>query len=86
MRHKTTLAALLAAAVLAGCGDSGEPAVGKCTNSDPDLGVQVVGIEVVDCDDDSATTRITREVQDGTACEEGRLTYDEKIFCTEPLQ
>ena len=85
MRRKTTFAAALAAAALIGCGDSGEPAVGKCTNSDLDLTVQVVAIEIVDCDDDSATTKIVKEVQDGTACEEGRLTYGEKIFCTEPL-
>ncbi|HVL94553.1 MAG TPA: hypothetical protein VM266_01700 [Solirubrobacteraceae bacterium] len=74
------------AAFAFGCGGAGEPAAGKCTNADPDLGVQVVGIEVVDCDDSKATTKIVREVENGADCQDGRMSYGEQTFCTEPLK
>jgi hypothetical protein len=76
--------ALLLTLVATGCGSSG-PEVGKCTNQDPDLTVQVVELEVVDCDDGDATQRITKKsTQDGADCEQGRLTADDEVFCTEP--
>lgn len=76
------------AAVAAGCGEV-TAEVGKCTNSDPELMVQVVAIEIVECDDDAATTKLVKETKDTAECEKGRLTVEldgeKKIFCTEPL-
>jgi hypothetical protein len=79
-------AALLAALALAvaACG-AAEAEVGKCTNADPELTVQVVEIEIVDCDSDDATEKIVREVKDGSECEEASLTSGDTVFCTEPL-
>jgi hypothetical protein len=84
LRRLLAAATLTAALVVAGCGAQ-EAAVGKCTNADPDLGVQVVEIEIVDCDSDEATEKIVREVEDGSECEEARLTAGDKTFCTEAL-
>jgi hypothetical protein len=83
-RLAVVLPAALALAVAA-CGGAGEAEVGKCTNADPDLTVQVVEIEIVDCDSDEATEKIVREVQDGSECEAASLTSGEQVFCTEPL-
>jgi hypothetical protein len=84
LRYVIALASTVGAAALAGCG-SAEAEVGKCTNADPDLGVQVVDIKIVDCGDSEATEKIVKEVKDGSECEQGRLTVDDKTFCTEPL-
>jgi hypothetical protein len=85
MRSKW-VTALLAAAALAGCGSAGGPEVGKCTNSDPDLGVEL-DVQIVDCDDDDATTKIVKEAENRADCESGTLRSEDhdKIFCTEPL-
>ena len=83
-RRLCAAAALSAALFVVGCGTQ-EAEVGKCTNADPDLTVQVVEIEIVDCDSDEATEKIVREVQDGAECEQARLTVGDKTFCTEPL-
>jgi len=81
-----TIPALALAAALAGCSGSGEPAVGKCTNADPNLGVEL-SVEIVGCDDDDATTKIVKEVADGVKeCDSGRLKFEDKTFCTEPLK
>ncbi len=77
-------AAVVAAVALAGCG-SNTPAVGKCTNTDPARGVDL-NVEIVDCDSSDATTKLVKETQDRSECEFGRLTYGEKVFCTEPLK
>ncbi len=75
----------IVALALAGCGSSG-PAVGKCTNSDPNLGVEL-DVKVVDCGDSSATTMITKQAKTAAECDSGQLkTSDNKIFCTEPLK
>ena len=84
LRPLCAAGSVIAALLVAGCGTQ-EAEVGKCTNADPDLGVQVVAIEIVDCDSDEATEKIVREVKDGSECEEARLTVDDKTFCTEPL-
>jgi hypothetical protein len=78
-------AAVIVALALVGCGSSG-PAVGKCTNSDPKLGVEL-DVKIVDCGDSSATTKIVKEAKSGAECDSGQLkTSDKKIFCTEPLK
>jgi hypothetical protein len=78
-------ATLLVALAPVGCGSSG-PAVGKCTNSDPKLGVEL-DVKIVDCGDSSATTKLVKEVKDGSECDSGQLkSSDKKIFCTEPLK
>lgn len=84
LRRLALSSSIIAVAALAGCAAPGEPQVGKCTNQDPDLMVQVVDIEVVDCDSDDATQRIVSEAKTRTECEQGRLTYEDRIFCTEP--
>ena len=77
--------AMLVALALAGCGTSG-PEVGKCTNSDPKLGVEL-DVKVVDCDDSDATTKIVKQAKSGAECDSGQLkTSDNKVFCTEPLK
>ena len=80
-------AALLAAAMLGACGSSGGPEVGKCTNSDPDLGVEL-DVQIVDCGDDEATTKIVKEAKDRSECESGTLRAEDSdtVFCTEPLE
>jgi len=77
--------AVLVALILAGCGSSGEPAVGECVASDPDLGVEL-NVEIVGCDDDKATLKIVKEAKTRAECESGTLTFEEKFFCTEPLK
>jgi len=84
MRVRTIAAAALAAATLAACG-AGEPAVGKCTNSDPNLGVEL-DVKVVDCGASEATTKITREAKARTDCDAISLQYGDKVFCAEPLK
>jgi hypothetical protein len=83
-RVGATLLLAALAAVTAGCAPP-TAEVGACTNQDPDLTVQVVGIEIVDCDSDEATFRIVEEVEDGAECEDGELTVDDQTFCVEPL-
>ena len=81
------VAALLAAMALGACGSSGGPEVGKCTNSDPDLGVEL-DVKIVDCDDDAATTKIVKEAKDSSECDSGTLRAEDSdtVFCTEPLK
>ena len=76
--------AVAATLALFGCGASG-PEVGKCTDSNPNLGVEL-DVNVVDCDDSSATTKIVKEVDDQADCESGALKSEDKVFCTEPLK
>jgi hypothetical protein len=51
------LAAAVAAVAIAGCGDDGEFAVGECTTANPNELVSF-DVEVVDCDDREARSRI----------------------------
>ena len=75
----------IGALALVGCGTSGSE-VGKCTNSDPKLGVEL-DVQVVDCGDSDATTKIVKEAKSAAECDSGQLkTSDNKIFCTEPLK
>ncbi len=80
-----TMVAVPAALAIAGCGESG-PEVGKCTNANPELGVEL-DVKVVDCDSDEATMKITKETKDQFSCKSGALkSEDGTVFCTEPLK
>ena len=84
-RTFTSIFAPLALAVaLFGCGEL-TPEVGKCTNTDPDRLVDL-DVTIVECDASDATTKLTKKAKNASECESGRLTFDEDIYCTEPLK
>ena len=85
MSRRLAPLAVLAALIVAGCGDVGEPSVGECVKSDPNLGVEL-DVEIVGCDDEGATLKIVKEAKTRAECESGTLTFEDRYFCTEPLK
>ena len=74
----------VAGGLLLGCGEL-TPEVGKCTNSDPDQLLDF-DVKIVECDASDATARLTKEAKNASECDSGRLTFEDKTFCTEPLK
>lgn len=70
----------------AGCGES-EPElkVGACTTADPKEALSF-DVKAVDCDDDSAKSKIVREADRSEQCDVASVSDSErdKVYCTEP--
>ena len=88
MNGRKMLAASVVATGLAalGCGES-EPdlKVGACTTADPKQALSL-DVKAVDCDDESAKSKIVREVKKSEDCDVASVSdaNREKIYCTEP--
>ena len=90
MNARIAAAAAIAALVLAGSGcggdDSGnELRVGACTNADPTEPLSF-DVKAVDCESDSAKSKVVREVERSDACDVASVSdsANDKVFCTEP--
>ena len=86
MRTHLIAAGLAVACIAAaGCGSDTDPGVGDCTTADPTQLVNV-SVELVDCEDSEAKSKIVKATADPKECGGGAVEFEGDKFCLEGLK